>query len=336
MNRRIIFKARVGSHLHGTSTPTSDEDFLGIFLPSTNDLVGMQNRPTEWTENKKLSTTDKNTVGDVDCKYLALYEFFRQAAQGQSQALELFFVPDDQVVISTPEWDCIKQHKELFVSRKGILPIIGFAIAQMHKAKIKGENLNKINKLIEKCNGFIDDGCGRDSVIQHLQWPGDMYEGEPGDPQAWLFGVPVNFHTNEHGYKLLRIAGRDYDIGISVKRFRESLEILEQKYGSRVRLAAQMTYDFKSATHAFRLLGEAEEFIQTGHITFPRPDADFLLKVKTKDYEGDLEQDIKARLDNLKQNLEPKSPLQAEPNHSKINSLCKLMLLEHIDGALDE
>src|SRR6185295_2074802 len=150
--RKIIFKARVGSHLHGTNTPTSDEDFLGVFLPSTEDLLGMQNRPSEMTENKKLSETARNTKGDVDCKFLALYEFFRQAAQGQSQAVELFFVPDEHVMLTTPEWEFIKQHKEIFLSKKTISPIIGFAIAQVHKSKIKGDNLNKINHLISECD----------------------------------------------------------------------------------------------------------------------------------------------------------------------------------------
>jgi hypothetical protein len=329
IDRKIIFKARVGSHLHGTSTPKSDEDFLGVFLPSTEDLLGLQNRPSEWTENEKLSEGPRNEKGDTDCKYLAIYEFFRQAAQGQSQALELFYVPKEHVIISTPEWDRIVMNRHLFVSRKGILPIIGFAIAQMHKATIKGENLNKINTLIESCNERIANGLGRDSIVAHLEWPGDMYEKEEGDPSAWLFGVPVHFHTNEHGYKLVRIAGRDYDIGTTIKRFREGLETLEAKYGSRTRLAAQMTYDYKSVTHAFRLIGEAEEFIQTGHITFPRPDAEFLLKVKNKEYEGDVSAEIDKRLDNLRQNLEPNSSLQLTPNHSKINQLCIDMLSSH-------
>lgn len=329
MNRKIIFKARIGSHLHGTNTPTSDEDFLGVFLPSTNDLVGMQNRPTEWTENQKISTTARNTKGDVDCKYLALYEFFRQAAQGQSQALELFFVPNNHVIISTPEWELIKEHKDLFISQKGILPIVGFALAQAYKSKIKGENLNKINNLIERLDVEIKNGNRTKSIKECLD-----YDHSIG--AAWLFGVDVIHYTNSHGYELMSIANRDYDVGTSIKRLRESLEILEAKYGSRSRMAASSTYDFKSATHAFRLIGEAEEFIQTGNITFPRPDAEFLLKVKNKEYYGDLETDIQSRLDTLKQVLVPKSPLKAEPNHSKINSLCKRMLLEHIDGALDE
>lgn len=320
--RKIIFKARVGSHLHGTSTPKSDEDFLGVFLPSSDDLLGLQNRPSEWTQNDKVSTGPRNEKGDTDCKYLAVYEFFNQAAQGQSQALELFFVPKEHVIITSPEWEAICKKKYLFISQKGIRPIIGFAIAQMHKAVIKGENLNKINALIEHCDKQIENNNGRSTIKDHF------------NQDKTMFGVPIEWHTNEHGYDLVRIAGRDYDVGTTIKRFREGLEILEKKYGSRVRLAAQMTYDFKSVTHAFRLIGEAEEFIQTGKITFPRPDADFLLKVKKGEYHGDVSEEIQRRLDFIDKVLTPASDLPLLPDYSKINNLCKLLLMQHIDGTL--
>lgn len=328
--RKIIFKAKVGSHLHGTATEKSDDDFLGVFIPSQKDLLGLQNRPSEWSENVKVSTSARNQQGDTDCKYLALYEFFNQAAKGQSQALELLFIPEANIVTKTVEWDTILANKELFITQKGILPIIGFAVAQMNKATIKGSNLNKINALIVACDERIAVNDGREAIVSCVEWPGDFFEGEPGGPNAGLFGLPVRIFTNLNGYKMIEIAGRDYDIGLSIKRFRHSLDILEKKYGSRVRLAAQMTYDFKSLTHAFRLISQAEEFIQNGTITFPRPDVNFLLKVKQGLYEGNVSEEINGKLDNLKQNLIPKSSLKPEPDYSKIDKLCTKMLADSL------
>lgn len=328
MERKIIFKARVGSHLHGTNTPKSDEDFLGIFIPSTEDLLGLQNRPAEWTENKKLSTTARNQKGDVDCKYLALYEFFSQAAQGQSQALEMFFIPDEHVIISTPEWEKIKAHKHLFLSRKGILPIVGFALAQARKATMKGENLNRINTLIEILT--IQEKDSRNFKIKDYFIAQEPDPVEPEKPNAELHGVPVKYFVNSHGYTMVRIAGLDFDVGIEFKQLRKKLELQEQKYGSRSRMAAAMNVDPKSATHAFRLVGEAEEFMQTGHITFPRPDKDFLLDVKTNNYFGELDTDINTRIDYIRKELEPNSPLPLMPDYSRINKLCQEMLKEHL------
>jgi hypothetical protein len=312
-NRKIIFKARVGSHLHGTSTPTSDEDFLGVFMPSAEDLLGVQNRPSEWTMNEKKSDGPRNSAGDVDCKLLSIQRFFEEAAQGQSQALELLFIPKEHVLVSTPEWEEILANKDLFLSRKGIRPIIGFAVAQVHKATVKGENLTQIRELIAECERREGEGLGRTSIRDHV---------EGGS----IWNVPVQIHTNEHGFEMARIANRDYDLGTDVKRFRESLVFLEKKYGSRTREAAKNTFDFKSLSHAFRLIGEAEEFITTGSITFPRPDAAFLLQVKQGVYEGDFGEEIKRRLDHLDATLIPGSPLSAEPKYAEINDLCISML----------
>ena len=103
-NRKIIFKARVGSHLYGTNRPESDEDFLGVFLPSTDDLLRLQECPREMTENKKVSEGDRNTKGDIDCKYFSLKQFLKLAGEGQSIALELFFVPKEHTITMEPEW----------------------------------------------------------------------------------------------------------------------------------------------------------------------------------------------------------------------------------------
>lgn len=316
--RKVIFKARVGSHLHGTSTPKSDEDFLGVFLPSTDDLLGIQNRPDEWTENEKLSDGPRNTTGDKDCKYLALYEFFRQAAQGQSQALELLFIPENNTIIKTCEWDTILANKHLICSQDGITPIIGFARAQAMKAVLKGANLNKVQSLIK-----LLENKGQASVK-------DTIEVCPDTNFVYLFGEQVELKTNDAGYTVVRIASREYDVGLSLKRLRNSLITLEEKYGTRTRAAAENVYDYKSTAHAFRLVSEAKEFLATGRITFPRPDASELLEIKLGNYDGNLEEDIESQLDIIRQIIKPRSPLPEKPDMSKLNKLCKEILKGHL------
>lgn len=324
MDRKIIFKARIGSHLHGTSTPKSDEDYLGVYLPSVEDMIGIENRPKEWTDNIHVTDGPRNSKGDVDCKYLPLYVFLKEAAQGQSQSLELLFVLDEHVIIKEPEWDIILQLKDRIISKNSILPFIGFAKSQCHKSKLKGENLNTINKLIMKLNALIlAGGHNADPISKHLESNAGLFETE-----YYLFGVPVKFYENEHGVKLIRIAHRDYDLNINYKKLRDSLVKLEEKYGERSRLAAEVTYDFKSVTHAFRLCGEAQELLSTGVITFPRPDAQFLLDVKLGNYNGDLDVDIEKQLDILRK-IRDNSSLRDKPDWKKINKLCQQMILDH-------
>lgn len=52
------------------------------------------------------------------------------------------------------------------------------------------------------------------------------------------------------------------------------------KHGHRPELNEKYGYDTKAAMHIFRLLGEGIELMNTGKITLPRPDKDFLIGIR--------------------------------------------------------
>jgi uncharacterized protein len=56
------------------------------------------------------------------------------------------------------------------------------------------------------------------------------------------------------------------------------------KKGQRPEIEAKYGYDVKAAIHSLRLLYECKEFILDGHITLPRPERDFLIRVRTGKY----------------------------------------------------
>jgi uncharacterized protein len=56
------------------------------------------------------------------------------------------------------------------------------------------------------------------------------------------------------------------------------------KKGQRPELEEKFAYDFKAAMHALRLLGECKELIADGQITLPRPEREFLVRVRTGQY----------------------------------------------------
>ena len=53
------------------------------------------------------------------------------------------------------------------------------------------------------------------------------------------------------------------------------------KKGTRPEIEIKYGYDVKSAMHVLRLLNECKELVSTGHITLPRPERDFLIRVRT-------------------------------------------------------
>lgn len=337
--RKIICQIVTGSNLYGTNRPDSDIDYTGIFLPSSADLLGMQNCPTEYTENVKKGSGPRNTAGDVDCKFFGLKQFFKLAAEGQPGQLEMLFAPDSHTVVTSPEWELIKKEKGLFLSKKGIGPFIGFAIAQAHKSTVKGENLNALRAIAawgdkltpaeynEALGAYLTGEDGSLFDLRKEEWTGKCVI--PG-----VDGV-FDLIKNEHGFITFRVAGRQFDPGSKTKVFLGSVKALIGKYGTRSEAAAENGLDYKSLMHAYRLLFEAEEFLRKGHITLPLSEAEVLKLIRAgKMYPSgfDWHSDLIGWADHLRQEVAPKSHLPDTPNWSKINALCERMLWNHLSG----
>ncbi len=324
-NRRIIFECRVGSHLFGTNTPASDEDFHGVFLPSTEDLLGLYQCPTEWRANEKVTEGERNGAGDVDRKYFSLQRFLQLALQGQPAQLEMLCAPASAIVTQTEEWDHIKSLLGSIVSRQGVRPFLGFALSQAHKTTIKGENLNKLRELIAAARPLVE-ADSRARVGDFL-----YYDPRVNSEFAVFAGVPVTYLFNFSGFAQIEVAGRQFNPGILVRSFLEALLKLESRYGKRSEAAAVNGIDYKSLSHAVRLVSEAEEFLLTGRITLPRPDAAFILAIKQGHVERDWFAFLTAEIDRLERDVLPLSPLPNEPDAQAVAYRCERVLKEHLN-----
>lgn len=314
-DRRIILKCHTGSRLYGTSTPSSDTDYSGIFLPSTEDMMGTENCPMEWTHSRPKGDGERNGPDDVDCKFYSLRRWMNLAAQGQPGQLEMLFLPSANIQVSTPVYCDLLMHTDIFLSKQSIRPFIGFALSQAHKAEIKGENLNLLREILRV--GQLTD---RQARLDDLR---------SGDQIAFYEKLSVPITRNDHDYEIVEIAGRKYDLGIRLGVFLDSLRGLEARYGSRSEAAAASGQDFKSLMHCYRLLSQAEELLILGKITFPRPDAQFLLQVRRGEYVTDWHQDVMDRIKRIEDVIVPESPLRDRPDHARINELCIEIHSEH-------
>lgn len=232
-DRKIILETRVGSHLYGTNRPDSDEDFQGIFLPTKEDLLSIQNCSTEWSLNDKKSTTIQNQSGDVDRKFYSLKRFLHLAVEGQPGQLELFFAtPQTTVSYDKVIWPLLLDNIGLFLCRKSIVPFIGFALSQAHKATIKGETLNLIRDILAtypepiKANLTLQSVMGKEFM-------------QSGERRAHITqNNSLKIVTNSYGFTTVEIGGRNYDAKLKLKTFIQNIKELESRYGKRARAAA--------------------------------------------------------------------------------------------------
>jgi hypothetical protein len=306
------------------STQKSDIDFQGVFLPSEGDLLGLSSVSNEIASGLKLSTGPRNENGDVDRRLYSLRRFIELASEGQPGALEMLFVPSSQIVTQTSEWEEVLAIRQAFLSQEGIRPFLGFALAQANKATIKGDNLNKIESLIQALTLLVTQSH-RSLIRDHLQ----LNENE-----AHLAGIPVEYTVNEYGFPQIKIAGRYFDPGILAKDFLKSLKHLSERYGTRVRKAAAEGYDYKSLSHAFRLICEAEEFLLSGKITFPRPERVTLLEIRQGLVDRDWFDFLSSEISRIETEVLPKSILPQKVNQQKLEDLCIRLHRGHLELGL--
>lgn len=144
-----IFLARVGSTMYGTTTENSDDDMVGIFMPSPDYVIGRKRvECVEFLTNASDSDI-RNKKGDMDYKFYSLTKWIHLALNNNPNILELFFAPVNCILHETDEWKQIKTKQELFISLKAYHSFKGYAFGQMERLGIKSGNNTGRKDLIE-------------------------------------------------------------------------------------------------------------------------------------------------------------------------------------------
>ena len=107
---------------------------------------------------------------------------------------------------------------------------------------------------------------------------------------------------------------------------------MEESYGSRSEDAFKNVNDLKNLYHAYRSLSEIEEYLLTGKITLPRPDANFLKEIRAGKYNSDYRTELEQKIHYLKTDVKLRSMLPELPDYENINKLCNSIINKHIIG----
>lgn len=139
VNAKPLFIVVRGSHAYGTNIETSDIDYSGIYVQSTEDILGFN--------YKEQVNDDKNDI--------VLYEvrrFLELIRTNNPNILELLNTPEDCILYKDPIFDLILENKDKLITKKCSNSFGGYAITQIKKAK----GLNK------KQNWEKDKVCKKD------------------------------------------------------------------------------------------------------------------------------------------------------------------------------
>ncbi len=160
-NSTVIFKAIVGSQSYGTSIPASDIDYKGVYMQSTDDLIG-------------FGYKEQYEVGK-DETYYELRRFLQLLQSANPTVLELLYSPEDCIIESNPVFDLLVQYRDKFLTQKCLLSFGGYAIAQIKKAKGLDKKMNwEKGRIVRKnvldfCYVLNDDNFGTLSLNDWLK-----------------------------------------------------------------------------------------------------------------------------------------------------------------------
>jgi predicted nucleotidyltransferase len=271
---KTIMRVTFGSHLYGTATPDSDLDVKAIYLPDARDILLQRVRPAI-TGQRDKAKDEKNTAASVDFEAYSPVKFLELLAEGQTVALDMLFAPDHmRLEPAHPIWFEIKALAPRLFSRK-TTAFVSYCRQQARKYGIKGERLLAVRLALDALRALE----ARYGSNEKLEVAGiELQALVERHPLLRIVQLP---EASGYVATCLDIAGKRAILSASIKSARSIAETLYNEFGERTRVAeANLGVDWKAMSHAVRIACQAVEFLETRHVTFPRPEAAHLLAIK--------------------------------------------------------
>ncbi len=256
---KMVFLSVFGSQLYGTSTPESDVDIKGVFVPNLRDLILQR---TKKVISFKVDHPDKSKRKDIEI--FSLHEFINLSCQGQTIALDMLHTTPEWTLFKTGTWDDIVKDKDKFLQKR-LSAFMGYAKAQATKYGVKGTRLNEVKEVV----AFLSSVPPVSRLHEHWE------------------KLPVGEHTEKlgknekSGWREYYCCGRKTQETVTVDYALNIFKKLMDEYGSRANRAANMQgSDWKALSHALRICSQLKQVYLTKEIKFPLENAEFLLEVK--------------------------------------------------------
>lgn len=269
-----IMRITFGSHLYGTSTPASDTDYKSIFIPDARSIL-LQRAPEGHSTQRPKMTGEKNVAGDVDEEVFSVQKFLKLASEGQTVAMDVLFAPD-WAHIDPPqeEWREIERNRHRLLTKKSA-SFIGYAKSQSARYGIRGSRVAASRAALT----FLKSAMDVTSAGAKLELFWQEIEAMVASTEHMSILVDTTPHGQE--VRLWEVCNRKMPFTASIKNAHDIMQRLVDEYGKRALMAeTNQGVDWKALSHAVRVGEQAIELLNTGNITFPLRNADYILDIK--------------------------------------------------------
>jgi len=144
-----IVRMEFGSKVYGTSIPSSDTDYAGIFIPDFRDIL-LGRAPKHINESTNKVIDSKNAEADTDINLYSLKYFIDMALEGEITAVDILHTPEKYWVTKFPYgeiWNNIVYNRDKFYTNNN-KALIGYARKQASKYGCSSSRLHTVNEVI--------------------------------------------------------------------------------------------------------------------------------------------------------------------------------------------
>jgi len=343
----ILLDCISGSTAYHLNVQGSDIDKKGIFIMPQKQLYGFD-------QQQQIANESNDEV------YFEIGRFLELLTKNNPNILELLSTPKEHVLFRHPLMELIRP--EDFLSKLCQDTFAGYAQTQIRKARGLNKKINtpmgaEHKSVLDFCfvmhnNGSIplkewlakyhyaQEQCGlikldhfRDVYLLYhqKQLNKGSFAGIASGPNAndvQLSTVPIGLehiaiiNFNKDGYSTYCREYKEYQEWIAKRN--------EHRFQST--LSHGKSYDAKNMMHTFRLLNMAEEIALYQEVIVKRQDRDFLLKIRSGEFEFDrLMEMAEEKMEKVKIAYE-KSALPDRPDNNKAESILADIRTKYYQG----
>ena len=300
----MLFETISGSRAYGTHKPTSDTDYRGVYILPVENLLGF---------NYIEQVNDEKN----DITYYEIGRFLQLLQTQNPNIIELFNMPEENIIYKHQLFDEILQYKEKFLSKVCRDSFGGYAVAQIKKARgLNKKIVNPVDKerksILDFCyvivgyktvplKDFLDNSgyqqkyCG----LVNLDHARDTYALFYDDTIGRILGYRgiANENDTSNEVRLSSVEKGQEPIATMIynkdgytkycKDYKEYWDWVEKRNDDRYQTNQEhgKGYDSKNMMHCIRLTRMAIEIVEQKKVIVRRPDAEELLRIRNGEAE---------------------------------------------------
>ena len=303
----LLFETISGSRAYGTHKPTSDTDYRGVYYLPLDNVLGY-----DYIEQVSDATND--------AVYYEIGRFLQLLQSQNPNIIELFNMPEENILYKHPMFDMILQHKDKFISKVCRDSFGGYAVAQIKKARgLNKKIVNPVDKerksILDFCyvvdgyksiplkafldnSGYVQNKCGLVNVPHARDVYAMFYDHYASKENSRLgYRGIVNDDDTSNEVRLSSIPFGEKPVATIIynkdgytsycKDYKEYWDWVEKRNDDRYNTNQEhgKGYDSKNMMHCIRLIRMATEIAELKQVIVKRPDAEELLKIRNGDAE---------------------------------------------------